>query len=77
VTDRGDADAWALLLRAWSAALATYRRRAWEDALAQFEAIVRDYSGDGPGRAYVARCRGFAATPPPPDWDGVHEATAK
>ena len=32
---------------------------------------------DGPARAYLERCKDFAADPPPADWDGVWEMMTK
>ncbi len=57
----------------YAAALADYRERRFEAALAGFTAAdaARGGDGDGPARVLAARCRRYLAAPPPADWDGV------
>lgn len=65
------------LLKDYNEGLDCYRRREFKAALAAFERVVRQRPDDGPGRAYVARCRAFIETPPSADWDGVFALTEK
>ncbi len=71
-------------------ALAAYRARRFDEALAAFEELAGPSAPPDPGAAepasaprdpaaavYAGRCRRFAASPPPPDWDGVFEITKK
>jgi adenylate cyclase len=59
-------------------ALEAYRARRWAEALSQFEALaVAPESADPVAAVYAARCREFAASPPPAGWDGVFEITRK
>ncbi|MBK8014556.1 MAG: adenylate/guanylate cyclase domain-containing protein [Deltaproteobacteria bacterium] len=56
-----------------------FRSRAWDDAAAAFEA-ARGMAGDREDRAsslYLGWCAAYKASPPPPDWAGVYEATTK
>ncbi|MFO1125190.1 MAG: adenylate/guanylate cyclase domain-containing protein [Methylocystis sp.] len=50
--------------------LAAYRARSWDDARRAFSQALEIAPNDGPSRAFIARIDGFAAAPPPPDWDG-------
>jgi len=54
-----------------------YRDRAFEKALASFEALLSSEPGDGPAAVYRDRCRAFLASPPAPDWDGTHTLETK
>jgi len=56
-------------------ALAAYRQRQWDEALAQLEPLVEQ--GDGPAARLAARCRDYRQTPPPDDWDGVTNMISK
>ena len=55
----------------FAAGLGAYRRRDWNGALARFEAVLKDRPDDGPSKLYMRRCRDFAQSEPPPDWQGV------
>lgn len=65
------------LLDAYNQALALYRARRWQEAADAFAAILVDHPDDGPSKTYLARCRTYAATPPPADWNGVWTLTSK
>ena len=65
------------MLEAFGRGVALYRAREWHDAEQQFLAALTASPGDNPSRIYVERCRAFAATPPPPDWQGVWSLSSK
>jgi adenylate cyclase len=64
------------LAAAYGEAFAAYQQRQFERALALAEAILRG-ADDGPAQVIAERARGFLASPPPPDWDGVFTHTSK
>ena len=55
------------------AALEAYRAGQWARARELFEALA----DDPVAAVYAGRCRTFAASPPPGDWDGVFEMKEK
>lgn len=57
----------------YSQALAAYRRREFEAALA----ILANAPQDGPAAWLSAECRRLASSAPPPDWEPVTTATSK
>ncbi len=57
-------------------ALEAYHRGAFDEAQALFARCASDFN-DPAAAVYVARCRQYAATPPPSDWDGVYELKEK
>ena len=59
----------------YAAALAAYRRRGWDEALAQLAPL--EALGDGPAITLAGRCREFRNTPPPDDWDGISNMLSK
>ena len=55
-------------LASFAAALEAFRARRFAAAADSFAAL----SGDDPvARSFVERARSYAASPPPPDWDGI------
>ena len=54
----------------FSAALALYRARRWEEAGKCFTSILDEIPGDKPSRIYLERCEDFKKNPPPEDSDG-------
>jgi adenylate cyclase len=60
-------------VRAYEEAFDAYVRRDFAGAIARLE----QHREDGPSRILLARCHEFLRNPPPPQWDGVHVATAK
>ena len=68
---RGDDATLEALAQRFEDALALFRNQRWEEAEAAFETLLQDYPGDGPSNVYAARCRRFAATPPPEGWAGL------
>ncbi len=57
--------------RRFTEAVALYRLRRWDEALAIFSALAQKRPGDHPTSMFVERCRKFQKTPPPGDWNGV------
>jgi len=55
-------------------ALALYRHRDFDKALAAFDALT---DRDPAARTFAERCRDFREMPPPEDWDGVHALDSK
>jgi adenylate cyclase len=64
-------------LRDYAAGLEAYRAQQWRDALELFESAARRWPSERPSQVMGRRCRIYAVTPPPTDWDGVFEATKK
>jgi adenylate cyclase len=56
---------------------AAYRAQAWDDAQEAFNAALAIMPNDGPSAMYIERCRLFAASPPPADWNGIWTLTDK
>ena len=54
-----------------------YLRRDWEEAVKNFQAVLRLKPEDGPAQVFLHRCREFQHQPPPPDWQGVHVLESK
>jgi adenylate cyclase len=59
------------VLAAFRDGLALYRQRDWSAAERCFHEAAAANPADQPSRIYLERCRAYAATPPPLDWDGV------
>lgn len=51
--------------------LAAYRRQAWDEARARFEACLAKIPNDSPSRVFLARIETLRANPPGRDWNGV------
>jgi len=51
--------------------LALYRKRAWNEAIAEFARALVIVPGDFPCQLYIERSREYLASPPPDDWNGV------
>jgi adenylate cyclase len=63
------------VVRTYEAALHAAQARSFEQAL---ELLARpECQADGPSAVLAARCRSWAGTPPPADWDGTWVATSK
>jgi class 3 adenylate cyclase/CHASE2 domain-containing sensor protein len=65
------------LAERFNQAVDIYRQTKFEEALALFLKIMNDYTGDGPSKLYVSRCREYIRNPPPLDWDGVYRMKTK
>jgi class 3 adenylate cyclase/CHASE2 domain-containing sensor protein len=60
-------------VEAYNAARELFLMRRWTEAAEAFEAWLRQFGADGAVSLYVRRAQGFAAQPPPPDWDGAFD----
>ncbi|MBI3450598.1 MAG: HAMP domain-containing protein [Acidobacteria bacterium] len=73
-----DVDAAALVrLKGYHEALAEFRRREWAAAREKLEALGNATPHERLYHLYMERIAGFAAEPPPADWDGAHSHTEK
>ena len=54
-----------------------YRQQRWEEALADFESVIRLHRHDELARMYVSCCHFFMSKPPGDQWDGVWTMTSK
>ena len=54
-----------------------YRSRNWCAVIARFEEVLRNRSADIPATLLLRRCQAYQATPPGPDWHGVHRMDHK
>ena len=54
-----------------------YLEQQWEAAERRFEDALKLDPEDGPSKKYALRCKEFALTPPPADWDGVYQMLTK
>jgi adenylate cyclase len=57
--------------------LSAYRSRKWQEALAIFSGICREFPDDKPASIYCQRSRDFIEEPPPADWDYIYERKQK
>ncbi|MFH1007151.1 MAG: adenylate/guanylate cyclase domain-containing protein [Candidatus Latescibacterota bacterium] len=64
-------------IRLYREALALYKARRWDEAMAAFGEVLLLSPEDGPSKTYLGRCRQFKVTPPPEDWDGVYKVQTK
>jgi adenylate cyclase len=68
-----EAKAWAI----HNQAMEFYYRQDFVSAGKRFAAALTLLSGDYNAEELLNRCRKYAATPPPPEWDGVEVMTSK
>ncbi|HSR12267.1 MAG TPA: adenylate/guanylate cyclase domain-containing protein, partial [Thermodesulfobacteriota bacterium] len=57
--------------RAFSQSLEAFRRGAWKEAMAEFEACDRLCGADGPSQFYSRLCKEYLEKPPGEPWNGV------
>ncbi len=62
---------------AFDEALASYRRKEWQEARAAFENCLTIMPGDGPSKVFLGRIAQFRCSAPSPDWDGVWSLVEK
>jgi adenylate cyclase len=60
------------VVSAFEQALELYHQRRFAEAGDRFARCASELD-DPVGAVYLARCRRYAAAPPPSDWDGVFE----
>jgi adenylate cyclase len=65
------------LAELYAKALALYRAQDWDRTIQLFEQILRAQPQDAAARLMRGRCQGYQATPPGPQWDGVHRMHEK
>ena len=63
--------------RTYEAALAAYRRRAWDEAEAGFRKAAGSAGGDPPSLIFLKRVQALRKAPPPEGWDGVFVLSEK
>jgi adenylate cyclase len=61
----------------FEAALAQYRRMAWDDAVAGFEEVIRALGADQASAVFLRRIESLRRNPPPAGWDGGFTMTEK
>jgi len=66
-----EGESWKPLVERFTAGIAAYRARQWDEAMAAFSAVLAERADDGPSLLYMERCRTMRETPPPADWGGV------
>lgn len=54
-----------------------YTQQKWDEAIAHFESALKIDPEDGPSIVFIERCRELKLTPPPENWDAVHNLDAK
>ena len=64
-------------LETYERAQAAYRKGAFVEAAAQFEACRQHWPNDKLVSVYVQRCQQFVEHPPEGEWQGVHVVTSK
>ncbi|MFZ0488184.1 MAG: adenylate/guanylate cyclase domain-containing protein, partial [Arenicellales bacterium] len=64
-------------LEAYNRGLALYRDRQWEEARAEFEALLKRVGDNELYQMYMARIQHFTTEPPPSAWDGVFDLKTK
>ncbi|MCL1813310.1 MAG: response regulator [Treponema sp.] len=56
---------------------ALFESRNWEDALSEFNHVLKLFPDDGPSLFYLERCRQYLQSPPANDWDDVFSLEEK
>jgi adenylate cyclase len=59
------------MLRQFRNGLANYRQRKWQEAIGEFEGVLRLNPADKAAQLYVKRCTYLDRHPPEKDWSGV------
>ncbi len=68
------------LLELYNNAMALYKQRKWQDAMAGFKEarkLEEDPEGMSPSKVYIERCEAYIKDPPGDDWDGVFTMKTK
>lgn len=64
-------------LESYEEAVRLFRRKSFNEALEQFESLLKQQPGDTLVQMYVERCRAFIQNPPPENWNGAAVFTEK
>ena len=75
--ERKDAAKWQPWVERFEAGLAKYRCQQWDEAIAEFQAVLAIRSGDASAQLYLERCAALRECPPEGIWDGVCTMTKK
>ena len=62
---------------AFEKALEKFEARNWNEAELAFKKVLSIVPDDGPSKTYIARLAKYKVSPPPENWDGVYNLTAK
>jgi len=65
------------MLEQYYRALALYKERRWDEAIAAFGEVLARFPEDGPSQTYLQRCEEYKVNPPAEDWDGVYNVETK
>jgi adenylate cyclase len=68
---------WRTAREVYHKGLELFHDRKFEEALAKFQEVLGRFPDDGPARTYATMASDYAHIPPPDDWDGVFNLTAK
>lgn len=68
---------WGRAMPLYDEGRALFGKRSFEEANRRFEEVLRIVPKDGPSGLYQHMAAEYAAIPPPDDWDGVFNLTAK
>ncbi|MBI5243250.1 MAG: adenylate/guanylate cyclase domain-containing protein [Elusimicrobia bacterium] len=68
---------WRKALPVYEDGVQLYLKREFEKAKGRFEEVLKLRPGDKPSKLYLSACQDYAAIPPPADWDGVFNLSAK
>ena len=77
VGSTGEADQHRDLLARWNDAQSAFYRRAWDEAIEKFEALLTAFPNDGPTEVFLRRAQEYQMERPAADWDGVYVAKTK
>ncbi|MBI5210249.1 MAG: adenylate/guanylate cyclase domain-containing protein [Elusimicrobia bacterium] len=70
-------DEWKKALPLYEKGVAHFNKKEFAEAQAAFEAVLKVLPGDGPTKLYLNVSTDYAVIPPPEEWDGVFNLTAK
>jgi len=59
------------------AGLDLFEAKDWKKAEMRFEEVLKVLPSDGPATTFLKRCQQYIQNPPPENWDGVFNLTAK
>lgn len=68
---------WKKALPLYTKGVESFNKREFEQAKGCFEQVIKIFPKDGPAALYLNVSTDYSAIPPPEDWDGVFNLTAK